>query len=246
MISSLSSTSDSFPTKCFFPPFLTTRFSSCQIFLPLISAPTGFHDRGLVTRWAQLLITSNDFLPITSKDRSTTRAKLTGPTRCCSGWSGRKFRRPSRTRRHKKLRKNRNNLETRAEKNSVETGFPKQLSPDNYFGQLAGLKLSSCYEGRSSNPCHRSRNEIECALNSKLPCLFSWNTSLNLTAVNFIVDVIVINLIHDKFKVMTCRRLEMICFYLVSEFGYHCAWVVRSTTLMDYQFLMLADVQILA
>ena len=29
-----------------------------QTFLPLISAPTGFLDRGLVTRRAQLLITS--------------------------------------------------------------------------------------------------------------------------------------------------------------------------------------------
>ena len=32
--------------------------SSCQAFLPLISAPTGFLDLGLGNRWAQLLITS--------------------------------------------------------------------------------------------------------------------------------------------------------------------------------------------
>ena len=46
-------------------------------FLPLISAPTGFHDWGLLTRWAQLLITSNYYLPSTPKDQSTMRAELT-------------------------------------------------------------------------------------------------------------------------------------------------------------------------
>ena len=42
-----------------FLPLLPHFLSSCQIFLPLISAPTGFHDWGLITRWAELLITSN-------------------------------------------------------------------------------------------------------------------------------------------------------------------------------------------
>ena len=41
-----------FFTSLFLPAFL------CQTFLAFISAPTGFHDWGLVTRWAQLLITS--------------------------------------------------------------------------------------------------------------------------------------------------------------------------------------------
>ena len=43
--------------------------------LPL--APTGFQDLGLATRWAQLLITFNYYLPSTLKDQSTTRAELT-------------------------------------------------------------------------------------------------------------------------------------------------------------------------
>ena len=38
--------------------FLTTRFLPCQAFLFLTSAPNGFLDWGLVTRWVQLLITS--------------------------------------------------------------------------------------------------------------------------------------------------------------------------------------------
>ena len=38
--------------------FLLPTFSPCQTSLPLISAPTGFLDWGLVTRWVQLLITS--------------------------------------------------------------------------------------------------------------------------------------------------------------------------------------------
>ena len=62
----------------FLPPLPYYPLSSCQIFLPLISTPTGFHDWGLVTRWAQLLSTSSNYLPSKSKDRSTTRAKLTG------------------------------------------------------------------------------------------------------------------------------------------------------------------------
>ena len=38
---------------------LATLFPSASPFFPLISALTGFHDRGLVTGWALLLITSN-------------------------------------------------------------------------------------------------------------------------------------------------------------------------------------------
>ena len=50
----------------------------CQIFfLPLISVLTGFHNWGLVTRWAQLLITSTYYLPSTPKDQSRMRAELT-------------------------------------------------------------------------------------------------------------------------------------------------------------------------
>ena len=49
---------------------LLPAFLQLDIFLPLISAPTGFHDWGLVTRWAWLLITSNCYLPSTPKDRS--------------------------------------------------------------------------------------------------------------------------------------------------------------------------------
>ena len=43
-------------------------FPPVRHFLPLISASTGFHKWGLVTRRAQLLITSNYHLPRTSKD----------------------------------------------------------------------------------------------------------------------------------------------------------------------------------
>ena len=50
--------------------------SPARSFLPLISAPTGFHNWDLVTRWAQLLITSNYYLPSTPKYRSTMRAEL--------------------------------------------------------------------------------------------------------------------------------------------------------------------------
>ena len=45
-------------------------------FLPLISTPTGFHDWGLATKWAQLLITSNYYQPSTPIDQSTMRAEL--------------------------------------------------------------------------------------------------------------------------------------------------------------------------
>ena len=41
-----------------FSTSLCTRFPPVRPFLALISVPTGFHDWGLVTRWAQLLITS--------------------------------------------------------------------------------------------------------------------------------------------------------------------------------------------
>ena len=40
-----------------FSTSLSTRYPPVRPFLPLISAPTGFHNWGLVTRWAQLLIT---------------------------------------------------------------------------------------------------------------------------------------------------------------------------------------------
>ena len=42
---------DFFSTSLFYPLFL------CQTFLAFISAPTGFHNWGLVTGWARLLIT---------------------------------------------------------------------------------------------------------------------------------------------------------------------------------------------
>ena len=48
--------------------FFYNPLSFCQIFLPLISAMIGFHDKGLVTAWAQLLITSNYYLPSSSKE----------------------------------------------------------------------------------------------------------------------------------------------------------------------------------
>ena len=41
----------------FFPLPFSTHFL-CQSFLAFISAPTGFHNWGLVTKWTQLLITS--------------------------------------------------------------------------------------------------------------------------------------------------------------------------------------------
>ena len=47
----------------FFSPLTCYPLSSCQIFKPLISALTGFHDRALVTRWAPLLITFSYYLP---------------------------------------------------------------------------------------------------------------------------------------------------------------------------------------
>ena len=42
------------------PPLLYYPLSPARSVLPLISAQTGFLDWGLVTRWAQLLITSNN------------------------------------------------------------------------------------------------------------------------------------------------------------------------------------------
>ena len=56
----------------FFSSYPSTLFPTVRPFLPLISAPTGFYDWGLVTRWAQLLLTSNYYLPSTPKDRSGT------------------------------------------------------------------------------------------------------------------------------------------------------------------------------
>ena len=55
--------------------------SSVRPFLQLTSALTGFHVWGLVTRWAQLLITSNYYLPSTLKDQSSMRADLTEQSR---------------------------------------------------------------------------------------------------------------------------------------------------------------------
>ena len=52
-----------------------THFSPARSCLPLISALTGFHNWGLVTRWAQLLITSNCYLPSTPLDQSNKRAE---------------------------------------------------------------------------------------------------------------------------------------------------------------------------
>ena len=61
---------------CFFLHLPNYLLYSCQIFLPLISVPTGFNDWGLVTRWAQLMITINYYLPSKSKDQSSMRAEL--------------------------------------------------------------------------------------------------------------------------------------------------------------------------
>ena len=54
--------------KVFFSLLPYYPLSSCHIFLPLISALTDFCDWGLVTRRAQLLITSNFYLPSMLKD----------------------------------------------------------------------------------------------------------------------------------------------------------------------------------
>ena len=48
-------------------------FPAVRHFLHLISTLTGFHQWGLVTRWTQLLITSNYYLLSILKDRSTMR-----------------------------------------------------------------------------------------------------------------------------------------------------------------------------
>ena len=59
-------------SKPFFPhPFYP--FSYWQTFLPLISTPTGFYDWGFVISRALPLITSNYYLPSTTKDRMTSR-----------------------------------------------------------------------------------------------------------------------------------------------------------------------------
>ena len=55
----------------FFSPLPYYPLPSCQIFLPLIFRPTGFHDWGLVARWAQLQITTKYYLPSTLKDQIT-------------------------------------------------------------------------------------------------------------------------------------------------------------------------------
>ena len=62
--------------RSFFPPLPYNPLSHAKYFLPLISAITGFHDLGLETRWTQLLITSNYYLPQQHmKDQSTMRAE---------------------------------------------------------------------------------------------------------------------------------------------------------------------------
>ena len=63
-------------SKAIFSTSLWTSIPPVRPFLPPISALTGFHDWDLVTRWAQLLITSNYYLPSTPKDWSTMRAEL--------------------------------------------------------------------------------------------------------------------------------------------------------------------------
>ena len=61
--------------KCFAPlPY--NPLSHPRSFVPLISAPTGFHNLGMATRWGQPLITSNYYLPSTPKDQSTMRSEL--------------------------------------------------------------------------------------------------------------------------------------------------------------------------
>ena len=57
----------------YFFPCPNHPLSPARSFLPLISAPTGFPAWGLVTRWVQLLITANYFIPRTQNDRSTRR-----------------------------------------------------------------------------------------------------------------------------------------------------------------------------
>ena len=52
-----------FTSDKYFFHFPSTRVPPVRPFLPNISPPTGFHDEALVTRWAQLLITSNYYLP---------------------------------------------------------------------------------------------------------------------------------------------------------------------------------------
>ena len=64
---------------------LGTNFDSYYFFLLLPAFPSQiflaahfrFHGWGSVTRWAQLLITSNYYLPITAKEQSMMRAELT-------------------------------------------------------------------------------------------------------------------------------------------------------------------------
>ena len=66
-----------FTSHIFFLHCPTNRFLPAGRFLTLISTPTGFHDWGMVTMWAQLLITCSSSLPSTQKDRSTMRGELT-------------------------------------------------------------------------------------------------------------------------------------------------------------------------
>ena len=59
-----------------FSPHLYYLLSPARPFLPFISPPTSFPNRGLMTIWVQLLITSHYYLPSTQKDWSTMRAEL--------------------------------------------------------------------------------------------------------------------------------------------------------------------------
>ena len=61
-----------------FPLILPTHFPTGTLILPRISAPTSFHDWGLVIRWALRLITSYYCIPSRKKDHSTMRAEPTG------------------------------------------------------------------------------------------------------------------------------------------------------------------------
>ena len=58
-------------------PLPSNPLSTARTFLLLITAPTGFHNWSPVTSWAQLLITSINYLPSTPNERSTNRAERT-------------------------------------------------------------------------------------------------------------------------------------------------------------------------
>ena len=60
----------------FFLPLLATLFPPDRSSGLSFPHRLAFHDWDLVTRWAQLLITSHYYLPRTSKDQSTMKAEL--------------------------------------------------------------------------------------------------------------------------------------------------------------------------